>query len=89
MTEVPELPELVRIDGGYRVKTRDGFHLDVRPMVKFFRLIEVSEASRHVIGRYWCYESFTAAVLAAHAWEASPDTEPVGWFRCGGARPDQ
>lgn len=79
-------PQLARVRGGYRVKTEDGYHLDIRPMIGFFRLIEVSEENMHTIGRYWCFVSFEAAALAGAAWVMDSGTEPVGWFRHGGAR---
>ena len=79
--------ELERVPGGYRVKTEAGWHLDVRPLLRLFRLIEVSGERAIYTGRFWCYSSFEAAVLAAAVWEVSADTSPVGWLKSGGARP--
>jgi len=78
-------PELTRLPDGWLVKVVDGWQLQVRRR-RLYRLVEVPEANLMDQGRFWCYTSFEAAVLAAAAWDASPDTEPVGWLRRGGAR---
>ena len=75
-----------QIPGGYRLKTEGGHHLDVRPQ-RLFRLVEVPVDEPRAIGRFWCYTTFEAAVLAGMAWEVSGETEPVGHLRAGGARP--
>ena len=80
------IPTLTRVRHGYRVKTQDAHHLDVRPMFAQFRLVEIPVAEERDLARYWCYVSFEAAVLAALVWEVSADTVPVGWTRAGGAR---
>lgn len=74
-----------QIPGGYRLKTGDGHHLDVRPR-RLHRLIEVPVDEPRAQGRFWCYATFEAAVLAGMAWEISADSEPVGFLRSGGAR---
>lgn len=79
------MPTLVVAHGGHLVKTLDGWHLVVRRL-RMFRLVEVSVADPRRIGRYWCYSSFEAAVLAAIPWGGEHGTEPVGWVRRGGAR---
>lgn len=79
-------PELTVVDGGWRVRTEGEWHIDVRPMLRMFRLVEVSVDDHRKVGRYWCFTSFEAAALAAAVWEVGPDTEPVGWIRSGGAR---
>lgn len=79
------MPDLVRIPGGYLIKRQSGFELQVRPR-QLFRLVEVPEDEPRAIGRFWCYATFEAAVLAGAAWEMGSDTEPVGWLRRGGAR---
>ena len=78
--------ELTRVPGGYRVKTEADVHLDVRPLVRLFRLAEVPVAEPRETWRYWCYTTFEAAVLAANVWAVSADSEPVGSVRAGGAR---
>ena len=79
--------DLTRVSMGWRVKSQDGVHLDVRPMLRgMFRLAEVPVADERDLGRYWCFASFEAAVLAAMAWDVTEDTAPVGWVRSGGAR---
>lgn len=78
--------DLQRVPGGYRIKTEGGYHLDVRPMMRLFRLAEVPESEPRDTARYWCYTSFEAAVLAGSIWPISADTEPVGFVREGGAR---
>lgn len=75
-----------RINGAYRVKTEDGWHIDIKPLMRAFRLLELREGTLFDMGRYWCYPTFEAAALAAMAWDVSKDTAPVGWFRHGGAR---
>lgn len=80
------IPELTRIRAGYRVKTQAGVHLDVRPLMRLFRLVEVPVARTRDVGRYWCYESFEAAVLAGAAWDVDVTTEPVGFIKSGGSR---
>ena len=79
-------PELTVVDGGWRVRTEGEWHIDVRPMLRMFRLVEVSVDDHRRVGRYWCFTSFEAAVLAALPWDASGGDEPVGWVRKGGAR---
>lgn len=74
-----------RIPGGYRLKTEGGHHLDVRPQ-RLFRLVEVPTHEPREQGRFWCYATFEAAVLAGMVWAVSEDTEPVGHLRSGGAR---
>ena len=76
---------MTAIRGGWRVKTVDGWEIQVRQL-RLFRIIEVPVADRRTIGRFWCYDTFEAAVLAAAAWDGSPASEPVGYLRRGGAR---
>lgn len=78
-------PELERVEGGWVVQRGDGHALHVRPM-RLFRLVEVPDAEPRATGRFWCYLTFEAAVLAGAAWDISPDTEPDGFVRSGGAR---
>lgn len=72
--------------GGYLVKSADGVHLVVRPMLQRFRLAEIPQHEPRGLWRYWCYTSLPAATLAAAAWEVDAGTEPVGWFARGGVR---
>lgn len=76
---------LERVVGGYRVKTQAGMILEVRPMLRLFRLVELSVDHPRDIGRYWCYVSFEAAVLAGAAWDVDAATEPVGFIKSGGS----
>lgn len=70
---------------GKEVKREDGHILVVRPLwSNVARLYEIPESDPHAVGRFWCYRTVVAAVLAAKAWEVSADTEPVGWFDRGG-----
>lgn len=78
-------PALDKVPGGWRVKVVDGWQIQVRRL-RLFRVVEVPEAETRAIGRYWCFASFEAAVLAASIWDGAHDTEPVGWLRRGGAR---
>jgi len=79
---------LTRCHNGYLVKTEAGYQLQVWPR-RLFRLVEVPERDVRAFGRFWCYMSFEAAVLAGLAWAVSADSEPVGWVRRGGARLDR
>jgi hypothetical protein len=79
-------PDLVRVRGGWLVKEEAGWRLEVRPLLQLFRLVEVPADSPMEVGRFWCYATFEAAVLAAAAWSVAADSQPVGWVRSGGAR---
>lgn len=79
------MPQLELVSQGWRIKTMNGYHLEVRPL-RLPRLIEVPEHEPRSQGRFWCYSTFEAAVLAGAAWDIDEDTEPVGWVRSGGAR---
>lgn len=74
-----------RIPGGWRLKTEDGHHLHVL-VQRLYRLAEVPVAEPRDQGRFWCYTTLEAAVLAGMAWDISVDTEPAGFVRGGGAR---
>jgi hypothetical protein len=70
------------------VKTVGDFHIEVMPMLTNWRLhtIRVGRYPWEWSERFWCYkgrgpESFTAALLAAHAWDGADDTEPAGWIK--------
>lgn len=78
-------PDPKVIQGGLHVKTENGYHLVIY-LRRLARLAEIPVADIRGIGRFWCYPSLEAAVLAAAVWEVDPDTEPVGWIRSGGAR---
>jgi hypothetical protein len=78
-------PELVKISGGWIVKTAAGYQVQVRPQY-LFRLVEVPVDDLRAIGRFWCYATFEGAVLEGIAWEVDPDTAPVGFIKSGGAR---
>lgn len=80
------IPKLAKTHLGYEIKTENGRILAVRPQMRLHRLVEIPETQTFDIERFWCYSTFEAAVLAALAWEVSPDTEPVGYTRSGGAR---
>lgn len=71
--------------GRWRVKQLDGWSVEVRRL-RLYRVVEVPDDDPRTIGRYWCYVTFEAAVLAALAWDVQADTAPVGWLRSGGAR---
>lgn len=71
--------------GGWLVKTTAAHHVHVLPMAYSYR-VQTSVQGFPV--RHWCYAglgsaSFVAAVLAAHAWDGSDITEPVGWNKNG------
>lgn len=68
------------------VKEQNGWRLTLRPMERGLQRLEESPLEGHGMGRYWCYETHTAAVLAAIVWEVDPHTEPVGWVSRGGVR---
>lgn len=85
-----DLGTLKLIDGGYRVKTTEWCHVDVMKMIAGnWRLTATSLTHPDLYNRAWCYtaadspasNAFVAAVLAANAWDGSPDSEPLGWYR--------
>lgn len=80
--------EWLRNPDRFRVKTVAGYHIEVIPMMLNFRVhtVPVDGGPLAWSERYWCYPgrsetAFVAAVLAAHAWDGAPDTEPVGWIK--------
>jgi hypothetical protein len=71
-------------DGGFRVKTTATHHIEIMPMIFNYRLVTIPVDDPMFVDRGWCYvgtgpEAFSAAVLAAMAWDGSDDTEPGGW----------
>lgn len=82
-----ELPWDGRV-GGWLVKTTETHLVHVLPMVFSYRVATTPVDIPYVYDRHWCYVglgplSFTAAVLAAHAWDGADTTEPVGWNKNG------
>jgi hypothetical protein len=66
------------------IKAEAGYVLTVRPMRYAHRLQEEPEGGGR--GRYWCFDTGEAAILAARAWRVGSESEPVGWLWKGGAR---
>lgn len=71
-------------DGGYRVKETATHYVDVTRMIYNWRVCRTPKDFPETYDRGWCYAgtgptSFTAAVLAAMAWDGADDTEPAGW----------
>lgn len=93
MTEIPKFEHIVQQTGDltverFRVKTVDGYHIEVIPAIYNFRIhtVPVDGGPLAWTERYWCYagrgpDTFVAAILAAHAWDGAADTEPVGWIK--------
>lgn len=74
---------VVVVVDGEQVRTDDGWEVVVRPMASGrFRVLE--RRARFELGRWWCYDTFAAAVLAVAAWDGAG--VPVGWSRKGGGR---
>lgn len=78
-----------------RVKTVGKYHIEVISMAYNWRVhtIRVDGHPLEWSVRFWCYQgrgaaSFTAAVLAAQAWDGADDTEPVGWIKSWDGRRD-
>jgi hypothetical protein len=70
--------------GGFRVKETETHWVDVVPMIYNWRLARTPKDSPLTYDRGWCYygtgtASFTAAVLAAMAWDGADDSSPDGW----------
>lgn len=93
--EFAEHTDLIPVEGGYRVKTTQWFHVDVMQMAfGNWRLCETYLYDEQQYQRGWCYSSpnaFVTSVIAALAWTGSPDTEPGGWIKevgTGRRRPD-
>jgi hypothetical protein len=77
-------PILTPNEYGHVVKEVNGLFVEVVPMTFNYRLHTRTEHGWSI--RYWCYEgksqqSFMAAVLAAHVWDGSDMTEPLGWIK--------
>ena len=60
------IPPLERVPGGWRVKSAGNWQIHVRRL-RLHRIVEVPDDEPRTIGRYWCYVTFEAAVLAAAA----------------------
>lgn len=74
---------------GFRIKTVEGFHIDILPMIFNHRIVTTPVEEDPLTAcytRYWCYPSALAAFAAVEAWDGSPDTEPVGWTKAYGER---
>lgn len=90
---MPELGDirLERLEyGGWRVKETPTHWIDVIPMIFNWRVVTVPKAFPLLVDRGWCYQgtgpaAFTAAVLAALAWDGSDESEPAGYFKRAGA----
>jgi hypothetical protein len=93
LSELPHYEAIVERDGDviierYRVKTVGKYHIEVVPMAVNYRIhtVRVDGGKYAWSERYWCYAgrnrlTFVAAMLAAHAWDGAPDSEPVGWVK--------
>jgi hypothetical protein len=71
-------------DGGYRVKDTGTHWVDVTRQIYNWRICRIPRNSPMTWDRGWCYAgtgpaSFTAAVLAAMAWDGADGSEPAGW----------
>jgi hypothetical protein len=76
--------ELTPVDGGYRVKETATHFIEVYLQIYNWRLVTTPKSDPLCWSRGWCYagtgvQSFTAAVMAAKAWDGSAGTEPEGW----------
>jgi hypothetical protein len=94
--EADLLPELGHVGlerleyGGWRVKETGAHWIDVMPMIYNWRIVTTPKSCPLVYDRGWCYQgtgpaAFTAAVLAAWAWDGSDETEPPGYLKRAGA----
>lgn len=84
MAPLAESLGLQPCDGGFRVKETETHYIEVVRMIYNWRLATTPKHSPMTYDRSWCYAgtgapSFTAAVLAARAWDGADGTEPVGW----------
>jgi hypothetical protein len=86
----PRGPELIPIDGGYRVGETATHYLDAIKMLYSWRLCETPKACPLVCDRYWCYayagsepQALLAVIAAVRAWNGAQDTEPDGWNKNG------
>lgn len=76
--------------GIWRVKETATHWIDVVPMIYNWRVCTVPKWAPLSYERGWCYPgtgpaTFTAAILAAWAWDGSGETEPAGYFKRAGA----
>lgn len=76
-----------------RIKTVGDYHIEVIPMIFNWRVhtVRVDGGPWEWSERFWCYEgrgwdSYLAAVLAAHVWDGADDTEPAGWIKAWDGR---
>ena len=81
-------PDLVPIDGGWRVKTvpEHGVHIDVLLMIFNARVVTTPIDDPLFIDRGWCYlgnrlNSTLRAIAAATEWDGAPGTDPAGWYK--------
>jgi hypothetical protein len=80
-------PALVQVEPGrFRIKTVDGYHVEILQMITNSRIVETPEWETRFYDRYWCYGSLLEAAAAAWAWDGKADTEPVGYRKRGGVR---
>ena len=71
---------------GYLVKTAGSIRIEVWRMLVNWRIVTTPIDAPGWPIRGWCYRglgagTFVAAVIAAHAWDGSDDTEPAGYFK--------
>lgn len=59
--------------------------IEIVQMQHSCRIVEKPVEDLRASGRHWCYQSFLAAVAAAHIWSGGETTEPPGYWRRGGA----
>ena len=82
--QTEEFPYEVVEPGRYRLKTVDGYHIEILQMISNSRIVETPVSDTRFYRRYWCYGDLLSAMAAAHIWDGKGDTEPVGYRKRGG-----
>lgn len=81
--DAPVLGSVQRIEGGWRVRSTDRFHVDIlRMMGQNLRVVTTPVSEPLSYTRAWCYQRpWVEVVLAAAAFDPDSDDEPVGWIK--------
>ena len=80
---VPVVGPVQRVEGGWRVRSTNQFHVDVLRMLGGnLRVVTTPVLEPWSYTRGWCYQRpWVEVVLAASAFDPDGDDEPVGWIK--------
>lgn len=72
----------VQIDGGWRIRTTERFHIDVLRMNFNWRIVTTYRHSDWEYDRGWCYqEPLMVVVLRCGTFDPDRGEEPIGWVK--------